>query len=105
SFRAGAAAPGGGLHAPGARPAGRPTPRRAAVAPGLSASTWRLIVEAGFLVAVAVVTWALALSRLQIILVMAGAWLLVAVIEAIVWRRTEGAYAPAPLPTEPPVEV
>jgi hypothetical protein len=104
AFRAEAAALRAELHAARA-PAARPPARRAVVAPGLSASTWRLIIEAGFLVAVAVVTWALELSRLEIILVMAGAWLLVAVIEAIAWRRTEGAYAPAALPPESPVEI
>jgi hypothetical protein len=104
AFRAEAAALRAELHAARA-PAARPPARRGAVTPGLSAATWRLIIEAGFLVAVAVATWALELSRLWIVVVMAGAWLLVAVIEAIAWRRTEGAYAPGVLPIEHPVEI
>ena len=103
AFRAEAAALRAELHA--ARAPARPPARRAAVTPGLSGATWRLIIEAGFLVAVAVATWALELSRLWIVVVMAGAWLLVAVIEGIAWRRTEGAYAPGALPIEHPVEV
>ena len=61
----------------------------------LAGDTWRLIVEAAFIVAVAVVARVVHLDRLRIVLAMAGAWLLVAVLEAVAWRRSESAW-PSP---------
>ena len=89
AFRAEAAALRAELQAARAPAARRPAP---IPAPVLSAGTWRLIVEAAFLVAVAVVAWTIDLHRLEIVIVMAGAWLLVAVFEAFAWRRSEGVY-------------
>src|SRR6478672_5947290 len=68
----------------------------------------RFLIEAGFLVAVAVAAGLAQLDAIWIIVVMAGAWLLMAAIE---WgvsrlRRPTPAAAPAAVPTEaPPVPV
>jgi hypothetical protein len=97
AFRAEAAALRAELHAARPQVARRPAFRPVA-GPELSPSTWRLMIEAGFLVGVAVVAWAIHLKRLEIVLVMAGAWMLVALLEALAWRRTETSY-PLPLPS------
>ena len=103
AFRAEAAALRAELHAARAPQYGRPAIRRTP-GPELSASTWRLIVEAAFLVGIALACWAIGLHRLEIVVVMAGAWLLVAVLEAIVWHRTESVYRPV-APMAAPHEV
>src|SRR5215216_4773195 len=65
----------------------------------------RFVLEAGFLIALAVAAGFAELSPTTIVLVMAAAWLLVAVIEWLAWReaprmtraaREEPAAAPAP---------
>jgi hypothetical protein len=70
----------------------------------------RFVLEAGFLIALAVVAGFAELSPTTIVLVMGAAWLLVAVIEWLAWReaprmtrvvRDEPAPAPAPAPVEP----
>ena len=76
----------------------------------------RFVLEAGFLIALAVVAGFAELSPTTIVLVMGAAWLLVAVIEWLAWReaprmtrvvRDEPAPAPAlvePLAVEPEPE-
>lgn len=64
----------------------------------------RFLIEAGFLIAVAVAAGLARLDAIWIIVVMAGAWLLMAAIE---WgisriRRPSAAAAPAVVSTEPP---
>jgi hypothetical protein len=103
AFRAEAAALRAELHAaktaPGRRPPFRPLP-----APEISPGAWRLMVECGFLVGVAIAAWAFRLDRLEIIIAMGAAWLLVAVVEAVAWRRSEFVYPfSPPLPARPPV--
>ncbi len=75
---------------------------RGVPAPELAAGTWRLILEAGFLVGIALVCWAVHLRRIEIVLVMAASWAVVAVLEAIAWRHTEGAYQVRPPLAMPP---
>lgn len=78
----------------------------------------RFVLEAAFLIALAVVAGLAELSPTTIVLVMGAAWLLVALIEWLAWReaprvtrvvREEPAAAPVPPPIEPvavdPVEV
>lgn len=105
AFRAEAAALRVELHAARAPQYARPAFRRVP-GPELPASTWRLIVEAAVLVGVALACWAVGLRRVEIVLVMAGAWLVVAALEAIAWRRSEAVYRPVPalaVPQEAPV--
>ena len=97
AFRAEAAALRAELHATRGPQYQRPAFRRVP-APELPASTWRLILEAGFLVGIALVCWAVHLRRIEIVLVMAAAWAVVAVLEAIAWRRAEGVYRVGPPP-------
>jgi hypothetical protein len=79
----------------------------------------RFIVEAGFIIAVAVIAGIERLSTWWIIAVVAGAWLIVAAVEIAVWARNVVAQQPqagdepadlepAPTPaysSRPPVEV
>ena len=51
----------------------------------------RFIVEAGFIIAVAVIAGIERLSTWWIIAVVAGAWLIVAAVEIAVWARTVAA--------------
>jgi hypothetical protein len=95
AFRAEAAALRAELHAAKAAPARRHA-FRPVVAPELSPGAWRLIVECGFLVGVAVAAWAFRLHRLEIAIAMGAAWAVVAVIEAIAYRRTELLYTARP---------
>jgi hypothetical protein len=70
----------------------------------------RFVVEAAFLIALAVAAGLAELSPTTIVLVMGAAWLLVALIEWLAWReaprvtrvvREEPAAAPMPAPVEP----
>jgi hypothetical protein len=101
AFRAEAAALRAELHAARTPQYTRPAFRRVP-GPELPASTWRLIIEAGLLVGIALACWAMDLRRVEIILVMAGAWFLVAMLEALAWRRSEAVYRPAPVMAAPP---
>jgi hypothetical protein len=61
----------------------------------------RFLIEAGFLIAVAVVAGLVRLSAVSIILVMAGAWLLMAAVEwAISHARPRAAAEPMPAPVQ-----
>jgi outer membrane biosynthesis protein TonB len=60
----------------------------------------RFLIEAGFIIAVAVVAGIERLGTAWIIAVMAGAWLIVATVEIAVSRRRAGAHA-RPTATEP----
>jgi hypothetical protein len=67
----------------------------------------RFVLEAGFLIALAVVAGFAELSPTTIVLVMAAAWLLVAVIEWLAWRESPRTIRvvreePAAAPAEPP---
>ena len=53
----------------------------------------RFIVEAGFIIAVAVIAGIEQLSTWWIIAVVAGAWLIVAAVEIAVWARKRGCTA------------
>jgi hypothetical protein len=57
----------------------------------------RFIVEAGFIIAVAVIAGIERLSTWWIIAVVAGAWLIVAAVEIAVWARNVGAQQPQPV--------
>src|SRR5215210_5824110 len=61
----------------------------------------RFLIEAGFLVAVAVAAGFARLGTLTIILVMAGAWLLMAAVE---WVISHSRARPAPEPMAAPAE-
>jgi len=68
----------------------------------------RFVLEAGFLIALAVAAGFAELSPTTIVLVMAAAWLLVAVIEWLAWREAPRMTrvvreepVPAPAPAEP----
>jgi hypothetical protein len=70
----------------------------------------RFVLEAAFLIALAVAAGLAELSPTTIVLVMGAAWLLVALIEWLAWReaprvtrvvREEPAAAPMPAPVEP----
>jgi hypothetical protein len=63
----------------------------------------RFLIEAGFIVAVAVVVGVSDLSTWAIIGVVAGAWILVALVEAGVWARRAAARRPAEKPPDPVV--
>jgi hypothetical protein len=72
----------------------------------------RFLLEAGFIVAVAVVAGLADLSTWSIIGVVAGAWILVALVELAVWARhaprrskVPARAEPAPAASPPPVEV
>ena len=54
----------------------------------------RFIVEAGFIIAVAVIAGIEDLSTWWIIAVVAGAWLIVAAVEIAVWARNAAARQP-----------
>src|SRR5687767_13274716 len=74
----------------------------------------RFVLEAGFLILLAVVVGLADLSPALIVLVMTVGWLLVALIEYFAWRQTVGfsmqryateeAAPPAPLAPPPPVQ-
>jgi hypothetical protein len=100
AFRAEAAALRAELQAARAPLARRPYRRRAPT-PDLPEGTWRLILEAALIVAVAVVVWAVGLHRRDIVLTMVGAWVLVALVEAIASRRSELRWSPPPPPVQP----
>jgi hypothetical protein len=57
----------------------------------------RFIVEAGFIIAVAVIAGIERLSTWWIIAVVAGAWLIVAAVEIAVWARNVAAQQPQPV--------
>jgi hypothetical protein len=68
----------------------------------------RFVLEAGFLIALAVLAGLAELSPTTIVLVMGAAWLLVAVIEWLAWRESPRMTRvvhdeAAPAPAEPPV--
>ncbi len=67
----------------------------------------RFLIEAGFIVAVAVIAGIADLSTWAIIGVVAAAWIIVAVVELAMWARHASARRPAPTePSEPePVAV
>jgi hypothetical protein len=56
----------------------------------------RFLIEAGFIIAVAVVAGFERLSTLWIITVVAGAWIIVAIVEIVVWGRQMVARQPRP---------
>ena len=58
----------------------------------------RFLIEAGFIVAVAVVAGIADLSTWSIIGVVAGAWILVALVELAVWARGAPRRGRAPAP-------
>ena len=64
-----------------------------AIAIGLPDGVARLLVEAGFLVAVAVVVWLAELSKPAILAVMGSAWLATAAAEALWTRRIEASWS------------
>lgn len=66
----------------------------------------RFLIEAGFIIAVALVAGIERLGTWWIIVVVAAAWIVVAVVEIVVWARQVGdrrRRAPAPIPAEPPI--
>ena len=64
----------------------------------------RFIVEAGFIIAVAVIAGIERLSTWWIIAVVAGAWLIVAAVEIAVWARNVAARQPQALDEPPDLE-
>ena len=68
----------------------------------------RFLIEAGFIIAVAVIAGIEQLSTWWIIAVVAGAWIIVAIVEIVVWRRQAVARQPQavePLEAEAPAFV
>jgi hypothetical protein len=68
----------------------------------------RFLIEAGFIIAVAVIAGIEQLSTWWIIAVVAGAWIIVAIVEIVVWRRQAVARRPQavePLEAEAPAFV
>jgi type IV secretory pathway VirB10-like protein len=65
----------------------------------------RFLIEAGFIIAVAVIAGIERLSTWWIIAVVASAWIIVAIVEIVVWARQVGARQPHAIePSEPQVE-
>ena len=60
----------------------------------------RFLIEAGFIIAVAVIAGIERLSTWWIILVVASAWIIVAIVEIVVWARQVVARQPRPAETE-----
>ena len=65
----------------------------------------RFLIEAGFIIAVAVIAGIEQLSTWWIIAVVASAWIIVAVVEIVVWARPMVARRPVPVVTEGPATV
>lgn len=68
----------------------------------------RFLIEAGFIIAVAVIAGIERLSTWWIIAVVASAWIIVAIVEIVVWARQVAARQPQavePLAAEPPAFV
>jgi hypothetical protein len=63
----------------------------------------RFVIEAGFIIAVAVIAGIERLSTWWIIAVVAGAWIIVAAVEIAVWARPMVAPKPVPVVGEAPV--
>jgi outer membrane biosynthesis protein TonB len=63
----------------------------------------RFLIEAGFIIAVAVIAGIERLSTWWIIAVVAGAWLIVAAVEIVVWARQVAARQPRALEDREPV--
>jgi hypothetical protein len=65
----------------------------------------RFLIEAGFIIAVAVIAGIERLSTWWIIAVVASAWIVVAIVEIVVWARQVAVHPPHPIePTEPQAE-
>jgi hypothetical protein len=65
----------------------------------------RFLIEAGFIIAVAVIAGIERLSTWWIIAVVASAWIVVAIVEIVVWARQVAVHQPHPIePTEPQAE-
>jgi type IV secretory pathway VirB10-like protein len=65
----------------------------------------RFLIEAGFIIAVAVIAGIERLSTWSIIAVVAGAWIIVAIVEIVVWARQVAVRQPQTVePLEPHVE-
>ena len=62
----------------------------------------RFLIEAGFIIAVAVIAGIERLSTWWIIAVVASAWIIVAVVEIVVWARPMVARRPVPVVAEAP---
>lgn len=67
----------------------------------------RFLIEAGFIVAVAVVAGLADLSTWTIVGVVAAAWILVALVELVLWKRTRSPapQAPDPSPSPEPIVI
>jgi hypothetical protein len=63
----------------------------------------RFLIEAGFIIAVAVIAGIERLSTWWIIAVVAGAWIIVAIVEIVVWMRQAVARQPHMAESAPPV--
>ena len=86
----------------------RPAARRGISPAELPEGLARLLVEAGFLIAVAVIVSLAELGRPEILAVMVGAWLLTALFEALATRGVDAPWArpayvlpPRPRPVQP----
>jgi hypothetical protein len=64
----------------------------------------RFLIEAGFIIAVAVIAGIERLSTWWIIAVVASAWIIVAIVEIVVWARQVVARQPGPVEAEVPDE-
>jgi hypothetical protein len=62
----------------------------------------RFLIEAGFIIAVAVIAGVERLSTWWIIAVVASAWIIVAIVEVVVWARQAGARRPQALELSEP---
>jgi type IV secretory pathway VirB10-like protein len=65
----------------------------------------RFLIEAGFIIAVAVIAGIERLSTWWIIAVVAGAWIIVAIVEIVVWMRQAAARHPHVAESAPPAFV
>jgi hypothetical protein len=65
----------------------------------------RFLIEAGFIIAVAVIAGIERLSTLWIIAVVASAWIIVAIVEIVVWTRQAVARQPHVVESAPPAFV
>jgi type IV secretory pathway VirB10-like protein len=65
----------------------------------------RFLIEAGFIIAVAVIAGIERLSTWWIIAVVAGAWIIVAIVEIVVWMRQAAARQPHVAESAPPAFV
>ncbi len=65
----------------------------------------RFLIEAGFIIAVAVIAGIERLSTWWIIAVVAGAWIIVAIVEIVVWTRQAAARQPHVAESGPPAFV